>query len=110
MKEISWIYLAFAIIFEVCGTTLMKLSDGFTKIKFSIVMLVFYILSLSMLTLALKRIDIGVAYAVWSGFGIVLIATIGVMFFKEIITMQKIVFICFIIIGVIGLNLSGASR
>ncbi|ABR32492.1 DMT family transporter [Clostridium beijerinckii] len=103
---ISWIYLIFAIIFEVSGTISMKLSEGFTNIKYAIVMLGFYILSLSMLTLALKKVQIGVAYATWSGIGIILLSAIGIVFFKESINLQKTVFIGLIIIGVIGLNLT----
>ena len=52
----SWVYLVLAILFEVCGTTLMKISQGFTNIKYAMAMLICYMLSLSMLTLALKKI------------------------------------------------------
>jgi len=88
----------------------MKRLDGFTKIKFAAIMLVFYILSLSVLSLALKKLEVGVAYAVWSGFGIALIATIGIVFFKETISVQKVLFIGLIIIGAIGLNMCGAGH
>jgi small multidrug resistance pump len=102
---LSWIYLILAITFEVSGTTFMKLSDGFSNVKYAVVMLVFYILSLSMLTLALKKLQIGTAYAIWSGVGIVLLSVIGVVFFKESINLTKIIFIGFILVGTIGLNL-----
>ncbi|URZ02882.1 DMT family transporter [Clostridium felsineum] len=102
----SWIYLLLAIIFEVSGTTFMKQSNGFSDFKYAIVMLIFYVLSLSMLTLALKKIDIGVAYAIWSAVGIVLIVTIGTLVFKETINFYKIIFIGLIVVGVIGLNLT----
>ena len=65
----SWFYLMLAIILEVSGTTSMKLSQGFTKTLPSIAMFIFYILSLISLTLALKKVDVSVAYAVWSGIG-----------------------------------------
>lgn len=106
----SWIYLMLAIIFEVSGTILMKLSEGFSNIKYAIIMLVFYILSLSMLTLALKNLQIGLAYAIWSGIGIVLLSMIGVIFFKDSINLQKIIFIGLIIIGVVGLNLISTNH
>jgi len=106
----NWLYLGLAIVSEVCGTTFMKLSDGMTKLKFSVLMLVFYILSLSMLSLALKKIEIGVAYAIWSGIGIALITIVGIIFFKESISVSKIVFISFILVGAIGLNLFGTSH
>lgn len=106
----SWLYLSSAILFEVCGTTLMKLSNGFSNIKYSIIMLLCYLLSLSMLTLALKKMQIGTAYAVWSSAGIVLIAIIGFLFFRESINLRKIIFILFIVTGVIGLNLTSDSH
>ncbi|AGF55964.1 small multidrug resistance pump [Clostridium saccharoperbutylacetonicum] len=102
----SWIYLILAITFEILGTTLMKLSDGFSNVKYAIAMLIFYVLSLSMLTLALKKLEIGIAYAIWSGVGIVLLSIIGVIFFKESINLPRIIFVSFILIGTIGLNLS----
>jgi len=106
----NWLYLGLAIVSEVCGTTFMKLSDGMTKIKFSILMLVFYVLSLSMLSLALKKIEVGVAYAIWSGIGIALITTVGIIFFKETISVSKIIFILLILVGAIGLNLTSTTH
>jgi small multidrug resistance pump len=70
-------------------------------------MLFFYLLCLVMLALTLKTIEVGKAYAIWAGLGTALIVTIGIVFFKETLSVQKIVFILFIIIGVIGLNLAG---
>lgn len=102
----SYLYLFLAIVAEVCGTTLMKLSNGLANIKYALLMLVFYVLSLVMLTLALKKIPIGVAYAIWSGIGIILLLTIGVIFFKETITASKLIFMSLILAGTIGLNLA----
>ncbi len=101
-----WLYLLLAILFEVLGTTAMKLSEGFTKTTPSIAMAIFYILSLVMLTLTLKKIDVSIAYAIWSGLGTALIAVIGIMIFGESLTPMKIASIAFIILGVIGLQLS----
>ena len=103
---LSWLYLISAIIFEVLGTTSMKLSNGFSKLTPSILMFVFYILSLSMLTLALKKFDVSFTYAIWSGLGTALITIIGIYFFKEEVNFIKIFSIVLIIIGVIGLHLS----
>ena len=103
----SWLYLVWAIVLEVSGTTSMKLSQGFTKLLPSVLTFVFYGLSLSALTLALKNIDVSVAYAVWSGLGTAMIASIGVLWLKEPLTTLKVVSLTLIIIGVIGLNLSG---
>ena len=106
----TWVYLVLAILLEVSGTTCMKLSDGFTRVVPSILLFVFYTLSFSMLTFALKRIDVSVAYAVWSGVGTALIATIGVLWFKEPATAVKLISLGLIIIGVVGLNLTGGAH
>lgn len=106
----SWAYLLLAIVLEVLGTTCMKLSQGFTKIVPSVLMVIFYGLCFSSLTVAVKRIDISVAYAVWSGLGTALIATIGIVWFKEPATGLKLVSLGAIVIGVIGLNLTGSNH
>lgn len=105
-----YLYLALAIIFEVVGTTSMKFSDGMKNTKYVVVMLIFYVLSLSFLSIALKNWEVGVAYAIWSGFGIALITTIGIIFFNETISVGKCIFIGFIIIGAIGLNIVSESH
>ena len=101
----SWVYLIIAIIMEVIGTTNMKLSEGFTKTLPSILVFVFYVISFAFLTLALKKLDISITYAIWSGVGTALIAAIGVFYFKEPATALKIVSLALIVIGVIGLML-----
>ena len=103
----SWLYLVLAIVLEVSGTTSMKVSQGFTRILPSVLMFLFYGLSLSALTLALKKIDVSVAYAVWSGLGTALIAGVGVLWFREPLNAMKIMSLLLIILGVIGLNLGG---
>jgi small multidrug resistance pump len=107
---LSLFYLIIAIIFEVAGTTCMKLSYGFTKAVPSILMIIFYLLSLGSLTFALKKIDVSVAYAIWAGIGTALIVAVGVLWFKEPVTALKIISLGLIIIGVIGLNLSGGAH
>lgn len=106
----TWLYLVLAILLEVCGTTCMKLSQGFTKTVPSTLLFVFYTLSFGMLTMALKKLDVSVAYAVWSGMGTALIATIGVLWFKEPVTALKLISLGLIILGVVGLNLSGGAH
>ncbi|WP_138505831.1 DMT family transporter [Nostoc sp. PA-18-2419] len=102
--SISWIYLIAAILFEVSGTTCMKLSQGFTKIVPSVLIFVFYGFCFSFLTLALKRIEVSVAYSVWAGLGTILVAMIGMIWFRESTTFTKLISIALIIIGVIGIN------
>ncbi len=96
-----------AILFEVAGTTCMKLSDGFKKLKPTIGLAVFYPACFGCLTLAMEKIDVSVAYAVWSAVGTALITVIGIFYFKENRTVAKIVSILLIIVGVVLLNLSG---
>ena len=100
-----WLYLILAIVLEVAGTTSMKLSEGFSRLLPSVMIFVFYALSFAGLTLALKRIDVSVAYAIWSGLGTALITVIGLAYFKEPATLIKILSIALIVLGVAGLNL-----
>ncbi len=104
-----WFFLFLAIIFEVLGTTSMKLSEGFTKIVPSLGMLLFYLLSLAALTIALKKIEMSVAYAIWAGVGTAFITILGLFLFKESLSLLKIISILFIIIGVVGLHLSSQA-
>lgn len=103
--KISWIYLIIAIVLEVSGTLSMKLSEGFSKLVPSIAMLVFYLFGLSVLALALRKIDVSIAYAVWSGLGTAIIAMVGILWFEEPVTLLKIVSLGLIIVGVVGLSL-----
>ena len=106
----SWLYLTGAILLEVAGTSCMKLSEGFTKLIPSILIFVFYGLSFVGLTIALKKIDVSIAYAVWAGIGTALIAGIGMFYFKEPLTLVKVLSILMIIIGVVGLNLGSVKH
>ena len=105
-----WVVLAAAIVLEVAGTTSMKLSEGFTRPVPSVLLFVFYGASFAALTFALRKIDVSVAYAVWSGVGTALIAAIGILHFREPATLLKLVSIAVIITGVVGLHLSGARH
>jgi small multidrug resistance pump len=98
-------YLLLAIIAEVTGTTCVKLSEGFTRLLPSVLIFVFYGLSLGFLGLALKKVDLSLAYALWSGLGIAFIASIGIVYFREPVTAMKMVSLGLIVAGVVGLNL-----
>lgn len=102
-----WVFLAIAILLEIAGTTSMKLSAGFTKLLPSLLIFPFYAASFSIMAFALKRIDVGVAYAIWSGVGTALISAIGIIYFREPATTLKLASIVLIIIGVVGVNLEG---
>ena len=105
-----WLYLALAIVLEVCGTTSMKLSEGFTKLTPSILIFVFYGLAFTAFVFALKRIDVGVAYATWAGLGVLLIGAVGIVYFKEPVTAVKMISMLLIVGGVIGLHSSAVSH
>lgn len=102
----GWTALFVAIAFEIAGTTFMKLSDGFEKLGPSIGLFVCYGISFGALTLALKTVDIGVGYAIWSGLGTAAIAVIGVVLFGEVLSMERGFWIMLIVVGVVGLQLS----
>ena len=99
--------LTAAITLEVAGTVSMRLSEGFTKLIPSVLIFLFYAASFAALTIALKKIEIGTAYAIWAGSGTALIAIVGVIYFKEPVSALKAGSILLIILGVVGLNLSG---
>lgn len=101
-----WFYLIGAIVLEVLGTTSMKLSEGFTRLLPSVLIFIFYAGAFVGLTLALKRMEVSVAYAIWSGVGTALIAVIGFLWFRETVTTVKLVSLTMIVLGVIGLNLT----
>jgi small multidrug resistance pump len=109
-RAMSWFLLILAIVLEVSGTTCMKLSQGFTRGWPSALMFVFYAAALGPLTLALKKIDVGVAYAIWSGLGTAIIATLGILWFKESAGALKLTSLALVIAGVIGLHLAGGVR
>ncbi len=105
-----WLMLALAIVFEVAGTTSMKLSAGFTRLLPSVAIFVCYGLAFYFLTLALRRIDLGVAYAIWAGLGTVLVAVVGWGLFGERMGALKLASLGLIVIGVVGLHLADGAR
>ena len=105
----GWILLIVAIVLEVAGTTNMKLSEGFSKLVPSVLVLFFYALSIIALTFAVNRLDVSVAYAVWSGMGTALVAMIGLWFFQESVTTIKVVALGLIVVGVVMLHLTSES-
>ncbi|MGA8030824.1 MAG: multidrug efflux SMR transporter [Casimicrobiaceae bacterium] len=103
-----WSCLAGAILLEIAGTTSMKLSQGFSRVGPSILLFVFYALSFTLMTVAVRRIDMSVSYAIWSGVGTALVALIGVGWFRETLSAVQVGSIVLIITGVIGLRAGAA--
>ncbi|MBA3826584.1 MAG: multidrug efflux SMR transporter [Ktedonobacterales bacterium] len=106
----GYLLLIGAILAEVAGTTSLKLSEGFSRPVPSVLMFVFYGLSFTIFSFALKRIDVSVGYAIWSAVGTAAITAIGVFYFREPWTALKFVSMALIIGGVIGLNIGGGAH
>lgn len=101
---LAWVYLMVAISLEVIGTISLKFSDGFSDWRFTLLSLSVYGLSFWVLSLTLRIIPVGTAYAVWAGLGTATVAIIGWLFLKEPMTALKAVFLLMIIGGVVGLK------
>ena len=108
-RKLYWLCLAGAIVLEIAGTVSMKLSQGFTRTLPSVLLFVFYASSFALMTVAVKRIDMSVSYAIWSGVGTATIALIGVFAFRESLTAVQVGSIVLIIAGVIGLRAGAAT-
>ncbi len=100
-----WLFLMMAILTEVIATSALKASAGFTRLLPSIIVVAGYAISFYMMSLALEAIPVGIAYAIWSGIGIVLITAIAWVLYGQTLDMWAIIGISFIIIGVVILNL-----
>ncbi len=105
----SWIILLCAIVFEVSGTLTLKFTNGMTRVGPTVLMFAFYLCSLFGLSRAVTTIPVGTAYAVWSGLGTLLVATIGVVWFKEPVTVVRSLSALLIIAGVAGLYLTSVE-
>ncbi len=107
--EMSYFYLALAILAEVAGTSLLKVTEEFTKLIPTTFLVIFYLISFWLMTLALRNLPLGVVYAVWSGLGIVLVAIIGTFVYKEIPDLASIIGMALIISGVVVMHLFSKS-
>ncbi len=100
----QWILLSAAIVSEVIATSALKMSDGFSRPWPSLVVVVGYTTAFYLLSLCLKTIPVGVAYAVWSGVGIALIAVISWIFFGQKMDLAAVIGFLLIVAGIIVLN------
>lgn len=105
----NWIVLFFAIVFEVSGTLTLKFTDGMTRLWPTVAMFAFYLCSLFGLSVAVEKIPVGVAYAVWSGIGTLLVAVVGAIWFREQVTLLRSASALLVIAGVAGLYLSASD-
>jgi small multidrug resistance pump len=100
----NWLYLAIAIVSEVIATSALKAADGFTKPWPSAVVVVGYVVAFYFLSLTLRTIPVGIAYAVWSGVGIVLVSIVGWVLYGQRLDAAAFVGISLIAAGVVVLN------
>jgi small multidrug resistance pump len=101
----NWIFLSIAIVSEVVATSALKLTDGFTRLWPSVAVVLGYASAFYFLSLTLRTIPVGVAYAVWSGVGIVLVAAIGWLLYGQKLDLPGVLGLALIIAGITVLNL-----
>ncbi|MEY2634353.1 MAG: hypothetical protein RIS75_293 [Actinomycetota bacterium] len=106
----AWVFLGIAIVAEVAGTLLLKASDGFSKLWPSVGVVIGYATAFTLLSFALKKIDVGLTYAVWSGVGIVGAAVGGWLFFEQSLSKMTLLGMTIIIVGVVVMNFGGTSH
>ena len=105
----SYLYLGIAIIAEVVATSALKSSQGFTKPLASIVVVVGYCIAFYCLSIVLKTIPIGIAYAIWAGLGIVLISIVGYFFYQQNLDAAAVIGMTLILCGVVIINVFSTS-
>ena len=106
----AWILLSIAIAAEILGTLSLKASDGLSKLWPSLGVLIGYALAFTLMAISLKKLDVGITYAIWSGVGIIGAVIGGVIFFDQHLSRMTIIGMAIIIVGVVVMNLGGASH
>ncbi|MBS1039132.1 SMR family transporter [Gluconobacter cerinus] len=101
----SYLYLGIAIFAEIVATSLLKASAGFTRVVPTVILGVGYLVAFYCLSMALKEIPTGIAYAIWSGVGIVLVAVIAWIFQGQRLDLPAMIGMGLIIVGVLVMNL-----
>ena len=102
----SWIFLFLAGIFEVVWASTMKLSQGFSILKYDILTIVGMLVSFGFLTLAMKKLPLGIAYPIWTGIGAVGAILVGALIFKDKVPSLTWVFVLMLIVGLIGIKVT----
>lgn len=100
----NWVFLGIAIVSEVIATSALKSSEGFSRLWPSLIVVVGYLLAFYFLSLTLRTIPVGIAYAIWAGLGIVLIAVSSWLLFGQKLDFPAILGMGFIIVGVVTIN------
>ncbi len=107
-ENMAWIYLFIAGVFEIIWAIGLKYSQGFTRLYPSLITIGGMGISFYLLSLATKTLPIGTAYAVWTGIGALGAALLGILLFNEPLNIMKVVFLCLILIGILGLKLTSS--
>lgn len=105
----NWLFLTIAIVSEVVATSALKACDGFTKLGASLVVVIGYVVAFYFLSLALKVIPVGIAYAIWSGLGIILVSLIALVVYGQKLDVPAMAGMGLIIAGVMVINLLSKS-
>ncbi|CAP41910.1 DMT family transporter [Bordetella petrii] len=105
----KWLYLGIAIVAEIIATSALKSAEGFTRLLPSLVTVAGYAVAFYFLALTLREIPVGIAYAIWSGVGIVLISLVGALFFKQHLDGPALLGIALILAGVVIMNVFSKS-
>ncbi|GAB7031138.1 MULTISPECIES: multidrug efflux SMR transporter [Streptomyces] len=106
----AWLLVVVAGLLETGFAVCLKLSHGFTRLLPTIAFCSFALASFGLLTLALRKLDVGPAYAVWTGLGAAGTAVYGMVFLGDVVSTLKIVSITLVIVGIVGLQLSGGAH
>lgn len=102
----SWMYLLIAGIFEVFWATMMKLSEGFSIISYSVATIVGMIISFGGLIMATKELPLSIAYPIWTGIGAVGAILVGVILFQDHFSVTTWIFVCLLVISIIGIKVT----
>jgi len=105
----SYVYLGIAIVAEVCATSALKASENFTRPGPSIITVLGYVIAFYFLSLTLRTMSTGIAYAIWSGVGIVLISAVSWVWFKQTLDLPALIGLGLIIAGVVVVNVFSKS-
>ncbi|MEU5272848.1 DMT family transporter [Streptomyces hygroscopicus] len=100
----AWVLLVTAGLFEICWSIGMKLSDGFTRLWPGVVTVAGLVVSMGLLSVAVKSLPIGTAYGVWVGIGAVGTALLGMLLFHEPVTPARIFFLLLLVVAIVGLE------
>ena len=100
----AWFYLLLAACCEIAFAGSLKLTQNFSNLKWSVIFVTFYVLSIVLLNKAVQQIPIGTAYAVWTGIGAAGTVIIGILYYKEPVSFWRMFFLCTLILSIVGLK------